>query len=56
MAVLRDEDFPLLRGLQRALTSADVGPLVLGRNEVANHVFHQVVASALDGTLDPVNG
>ena len=43
MAVLRDEDFPLLRGEQAALTSVDAGPLVLGRNEVANQHFHRML-------------
>ncbi|MBL3671132.1 Rieske 2Fe-2S domain-containing protein [Streptomyces sp. M2CJ-2] len=39
--VLHAEDFPLLRGSQRALTSQDAGPMVFGRNEVANQVFHR---------------
>jgi len=47
MAVLRDEDFPLLRDLQQALGSEDAGPLVLGRNEVVNQAFHRSVAEAL---------
>jgi hypothetical protein len=41
MAVLRDEDFPLLRDQQVALSSEDAGPLVLGRNEIANQHFHR---------------
>jgi phenylpropionate dioxygenase-like ring-hydroxylating dioxygenase large terminal subunit len=39
--ILLDEDFPIARGTQRALESADAGPLIIGRNEVANHVFHR---------------
>jgi phenylpropionate dioxygenase-like ring-hydroxylating dioxygenase large terminal subunit len=45
--ILRDEDFPIARGTQRALESADAGPLIIGRNEVANHVFHRELAKLL---------
>jgi phenylpropionate dioxygenase-like ring-hydroxylating dioxygenase large terminal subunit len=41
LAVLHEEDFPLLRGSQRGLESADAGGMLLGRNEVANQVFHR---------------
>ena len=41
IAVLHQEDFPLLRGSQQGLGSADAGGMVLGRNEVANQVFHR---------------
>lgn len=41
MAVLHQEDIPLLRASQRAMASADAGPLVLGRNEVVNHIFRR---------------
>ncbi len=47
MAVLRDEDFPLLRGAQQALRSAGAGPLTYGRNELANQVFHQGVTDCI---------
>lgn len=47
MDVLRDEDFPLLRDAQRALQSRGAGPLVYGRNEMANQVFHRAVEAAL---------
>jgi phenylpropionate dioxygenase-like ring-hydroxylating dioxygenase large terminal subunit len=42
-AVLREEDIPLLRNSQAALASADAGPLVLGRNEIVNHVFRREI-------------
>ena len=41
LAVLHSEDFPLLRNSQRGMGSADAGDMVLGRNEVANHVFRR---------------
>ena len=41
LTVLHREDFPLLRGSQAALASADAGGMVLGRNEVVNQVFHR---------------
>jgi phenylpropionate dioxygenase-like ring-hydroxylating dioxygenase large terminal subunit len=44
MQVLRDEDFPVLRNLQRATTSESGGPLILGRNEVLNQAFHREIA------------
>jgi phenylpropionate dioxygenase-like ring-hydroxylating dioxygenase large terminal subunit len=47
MQVLRDEDFPVLRNLQRATTSESGGPLILGRNEVLNQAFHREIARLL---------
>ena len=41
LAVLHTEDFPLLRNSQRGMGSADAGDMLLGRNEVANHVFRR---------------
>lgn len=41
LAVLHNEDFPMLRNSQRGMGSADAGDMVLGRNEVANHVFRR---------------
>jgi phenylpropionate dioxygenase-like ring-hydroxylating dioxygenase large terminal subunit len=41
LAVLHNEDFPLLRNSQRGMASADAGDMLLGRNEVANHVFRR---------------
>jgi phenylpropionate dioxygenase-like ring-hydroxylating dioxygenase large terminal subunit len=41
LAVLHNEDFPLLRNSQRGMASADAGRMALGRNEVANQVFRR---------------
>lgn len=41
LAVLHEEDFPLLRSSQAAMTSADAGGMLLGRNEVVNQLFHR---------------
>jgi hypothetical protein len=41
LAVLHQEDFPLLRGSQSGMESASAGSMLLGRNEIANHVFHR---------------
>ena len=40
-AVLYDEDFPLLRGSQEAMKSVNAGPMLLGRNELVNHIFRR---------------
>lgn len=39
--VLYSEDFPLLRASQLALQNADIGGMVIGRNEVVNQIFHR---------------
>jgi phenylpropionate dioxygenase-like ring-hydroxylating dioxygenase large terminal subunit len=41
LAVLHQEDFPLLRRSQHGMASADAGGMIIGRNEVANQVFHR---------------
>lgn len=41
LAAVRDEDLPLLRGSQAEMLSVDAGCMVLGRNEVANQIFHR---------------
>jgi hypothetical protein len=41
LAVLHEEDFPLLRLSQTGMGSADAGDMIVGRNEVANLVFHR---------------
>ncbi|NDZ95825.1 Rieske 2Fe-2S domain-containing protein [Streptomyces sp. SID6673] len=41
LAVLHNEDFPLLRDSQRGMGSADAGDMLLGRNEIANQVFRR---------------
>jgi phenylpropionate dioxygenase-like ring-hydroxylating dioxygenase large terminal subunit len=43
LAVLHNEDFPLLRNSQRGMASADAGRMALGRNEVANQVFRREI-------------
>jgi phenylpropionate dioxygenase-like ring-hydroxylating dioxygenase large terminal subunit len=47
LAVLREEDLPLLRGIQRAMSSQDAGSLILGRNEVVNQQFHREISRML---------
>ena len=41
LAVLHNEDFPLLRNSQRGMASKDAGDMMLGRNETANQVFRR---------------
>ncbi|GAA5165863.1 aromatic ring-hydroxylating dioxygenase subunit alpha [Pseudonocardia eucalypti] len=41
LAVLHQEDFPLLRSSQSGMESANAGPMLLGRNEIANQIFHR---------------
>lgn len=41
LAVLHQEDFPLLRSSQAGMESANAGPMLLGRNEIANQIFHR---------------
>lgn len=41
LQVLHQEDFPLLRSTQLAMQSASAGPMVLGRNEMVNHIFRR---------------
>ncbi|GAA4711043.1 aromatic ring-hydroxylating dioxygenase subunit alpha [Pseudonocardia yuanmonensis] len=41
LAVLHQEDFPLLRSSQAGMTSANAGGMVLGRNEYVNQIFHR---------------
>ena len=53
LAVLHHEDFPLLRNSQRAMASTDAGPMPLGRNEVANQVFHREIKKLVtEGTRE----
>lgn len=47
LTVLHEEDFPLLRDSQRAMASADAGEMLLGRNEMANQVFHRGIKGLL---------
>ncbi|MGV0834404.1 aromatic ring-hydroxylating oxygenase subunit alpha [Mycolicibacterium thermoresistibile] len=41
LAVLHEEDFPLLRSAQQAVSSTNAATLMLGRNEVINQIFHR---------------
>lgn len=41
LAVLHREDFPLLRSSQSGMESANAGGMMLGRNEIANQIFHR---------------
>ncbi|MEU2002364.1 aromatic ring-hydroxylating dioxygenase subunit alpha [Rhodococcus sp. NPDC019627] len=43
VAVLHNEDFPILRDSQVAMDSANAGNMLLGRNEVANQVFRRAI-------------
>lgn len=43
LAVLHQEDFPLLRQSQVGMGSASAGKMMLGRNEVANQVFRREI-------------
>jgi phenylpropionate dioxygenase-like ring-hydroxylating dioxygenase large terminal subunit len=43
LAVLHQEDFPLLRQSQIGMGSASAGKMMLGRNEVANQVFRREI-------------
>src|SRR4051812_21169000 len=47
LAVLHQEDFPLLRAAQTGLVSADAGGMLLGRNEVVNQIFHRELRKLL---------
>ena len=49
LAVLHQEDFPLLRSSQEGLASADAGGMLLGRNEMVNQIFHRELTRLLDG-------
>lgn len=43
IAILHDEDFPILDGLQRAMNNLDAGPMLLGRNEIASRLFRRLI-------------
>lgn len=48
--VLHAEDFPVLRNSQKGMSSRNAGPMVLGRNEVANHLFRRTIHRLLSET------
>jgi phenylpropionate dioxygenase-like ring-hydroxylating dioxygenase large terminal subunit len=54
LAVLHNEDFPLLRNSQRGMASADAGDMLLGRNETANQVFRRETKRLL-AEADPLS-
>ncbi|WP_433506245.1 aromatic ring-hydroxylating oxygenase subunit alpha [Pseudonocardia halophobica] len=41
ISIIHDEDFPILAGSQRAMRSQDAGTMLLGRNELGNHLFRR---------------
>ncbi|NMO91630.1 aromatic ring-hydroxylating dioxygenase subunit alpha [Actinomycetospora sp. TBRC 11914] len=47
LAVLHQEDFPLLRASQSGLGSADAAGMLLGRNETVNQIFHRELRTLL---------
>jgi phenylpropionate dioxygenase-like ring-hydroxylating dioxygenase large terminal subunit len=51
LAVLHSEDFPVLRASQTGMRSRDAGPMVFGRNEVANQVFRRLLKRLLAETV-----
>ncbi|KAA1394228.1 aromatic ring-hydroxylating oxygenase subunit alpha [Aeromicrobium ginsengisoli] len=54
--VLHAEDFPVLRASQRGMSSRDSGPMLLGRNEVANHLFRRTIQRLLAESDEEVTG
>ncbi|MHA4849670.1 aromatic ring-hydroxylating oxygenase subunit alpha [Rhodococcus sp. MSC1_016] len=50
ISILHDEDFPILDGSQRVLSSMDAGTMLLGRNELASHLFRREVRRLVDTT------
>ncbi|MCF8571323.1 aromatic ring-hydroxylating dioxygenase subunit alpha [Gordonia sp. HY002] len=47
IAILHDEDFPILDGSQRSMNNLDAGPMLLGRNEIASHMFRRLIADLI---------
>ncbi|MCF8601989.1 aromatic ring-hydroxylating dioxygenase subunit alpha [Gordonia sp. HY442] len=43
IAILHDEDFPILDGSQRSMNNLDAGPMLLGRNEIGSHLFRRLI-------------
>ncbi|ALE74799.1 aromatic-ring-hydroxylating dioxygenase [Pseudonocardia sp. EC080610-09] len=41
ISIIHDEDFPILEGSQAAMRSQDAGTMLLGRNELGNHLFRR---------------
>lgn len=53
VAILHDEDFPILDASQRALSSLDAGTMLLGRNELGSHLFRREVRRLIDTAPEP---
>ena len=47
LAVLHQEDFPVLRSSQQGMASRSAGRMLLGRNEVANQLFRRMMTRLL---------
>lgn len=52
LAVLHEEDFPVLRDSQRGMASRSAGRMVLGRNEVANQLFRRMLGRLLSASAE----
>ncbi|MEE2060477.1 aromatic ring-hydroxylating oxygenase subunit alpha [Rhodococcus artemisiae] len=52
ISILHDEDFPILDGSQRALSSLDAGTMLLGRNELASHLFRREVRRLVESSSE----
>ncbi|NRI65541.1 aromatic ring-hydroxylating dioxygenase subunit alpha [Rhodococcus sp. MS16] len=52
VSILHDEDFPILDGSQRVLSSMDAGTMLLGRNELSSHLFRREVDRLIYGTSE----
>jgi phenylpropionate dioxygenase-like ring-hydroxylating dioxygenase large terminal subunit len=52
LQVLHGEDFPILVDTQAAMGSADVGPMLLGKNELANQIFRRETHRLLEQEQD----
>jgi phenylpropionate dioxygenase-like ring-hydroxylating dioxygenase large terminal subunit len=51
ISIIHDEDFPILEGSQKAMRSQDAGTMLLGRNELGNHLFRRELARLV--TIEP---
>lgn len=50
ISIIHDEDFPILAGSQNAMFNQDAGTMLLGRNEIASHLFRREIRRLIDGT------
>ncbi|ROO85892.1 phenylpropionate dioxygenase-like ring-hydroxylating dioxygenase large terminal subunit [Actinocorallia herbida] len=49
ISIIHDEDFPILAGSQNAMFNQDTGPMLLGRNELASHLFRREIRRLVHG-------